>query len=211
MLLSLEKNFIFIHVPKTAGTSVTRALRPWSLKPQRTQWRRLLSHLPVREKPQNAFLRQHDKASWVKHKLPAEIYDRACKFAVVRNPFELAVSTYYFRRDYLSGRRRNRARVLDFKTFLRYLERKNRLVRVDQTSWISDRHGNLIINEVLRFETLTDQFNALVEQLGLPGEVKLPRANVNAPYDYRAVYDDEAESIVRRLYFRDFERFSYEF
>jgi hypothetical protein len=211
MLLSLEKNFLFIHIPKTAGSSVTRALAPWCVKPQRTQWRRLLSHLPVPEKPQNAFLRQHDKASWAKHKLPAEIYDSAYKFAVVRNPFELAVSSYYFRRKHLSGRRRNRARVLDFKTFLRYLERKNRFVRVDQTSWISDRHGNLIIDEVLRFETLAEQFNALVERLGLPGEVKLPRTNVNAPYDYRAVYDDEAKSIVRRLFFRDFERFGYEF
>lgn len=211
MLLSLEKNFIFIHIPKTAGSSVTRALAPWCVKPQRTQWRRLLSHLPVPEKPQNAFLRQHDKASWAKHKLPAEIYDSAYKFAVVRNPFELAVSSYYFRRKHLSGRRRNRARVLDFKTFLRYLERKNRFVRVDQTSWISDRHGNLIIDEVLRFEALAEQFNALVERLGLPGEVKLPRTNVNAPYDYRAVYDDEAKSIVRRLFFRDFERFGYEF
>jgi hypothetical protein len=202
MLLSIEKNFIFIHIPKTAGTSVTRALGPWSLKPQRTQWRRLLSHLPVRETPPNVFLRQHDKASWVKNKLPAEIYDSAYKFAVVRNPFELAVSTYYFRRK--------RARAQDFKTFLRYLERKNRFVRVDQTSWISDRHGNLIIDEILRFETLAEQFNALVERLGLPCEVKLPRANANAPYDYRAVYDDEAKSIVRRLYFRDFERFGYE-
>ncbi|GLS40099.1 hypothetical protein GCM10010869_56960 [Mesorhizobium tianshanense] len=211
MLLSLEKNFLFIHIPKTAGSSVTRALGPWCVKPQRTQWRRLLSHLPVPEKPQNAFLRQHDKASWAKRKLPAEIYDSAYKFAVVRNPFELAVSSYYFRKEHLSGRRRNRARVLDFKTFLRYLERKNRFVRVDQTSWISDRHGNLIIDEVLRFETLAEQFNALVERLGLPGEVKLPRTNVNAPYDYRAVYDDEAKSIVRRLFFRDFERFGYEF
>ncbi|WP_280951090.1 hypothetical protein [Mesorhizobium temperatum] len=41
--------------------------------------------------------------------------------------------------------------------------------------------------------------------------MKLPRANVNAPYDYRAVYGGEAKSIVRRLYSRDFERFGYEF
>ncbi|TIS53042.1 MAG: sulfotransferase family protein [Mesorhizobium sp.] len=211
MLLSLEKNFIFIHVPKTAGTSIVSALMPWCQNPQRTQWRRLLSHLPVPEAPEKALLREHNKAAWLRRKIPGHLYDGAYKFAVVRNPYALAVSTYYQRRDYLSRRRWHRSGVADFSTFLHYLERKNRLARVDQTSWVSDRHGNLIIDEVLRFETLADEFKALVERLGLPGEVRLPRANVNAPYDYRAVYDDETKSMVRRLYARDFDRFGYAF
>jgi hypothetical protein len=108
-----------------------------------------------------------------------------------------------------SRRRHRQAQRWDFKAFLRYLERKNRLARVDQTSWISDRNGKLIIDEVLRFETLAEQFNVLAERLGLPSE--LPRSNVSPPVDYRAVYDDEAKAIVRRLYVRDFERFGYDF
>lgn len=211
MLLSLEKNFIFIHVPKTAGSSITRALRPWCLKPKRTQWRRLLSHLPVRESPEKAVLRQHDKADWVRRKLPDPLYDSAYKFAVVRNPFDLAVSNYHHLRRSTTRHRRHQAQNWDFRTFLRYLERKNRFARVDQTSWISDRRGNLIVDEVLRFETLTDEFNMVVERLGLPGETKLPLTNASAPFDYRTHYDDEARSIVQRLYSRDFERFGYAF
>ncbi|PTE06921.1 sulfotransferase family 2 domain-containing protein [Mesorhizobium helmanticense] len=211
MLLSLEKNFIFIHIPKTAGSSITHALRPWCLKPKRTQWRRLLSHLPVRETPEKAALRQHDKAGWVRRKLPDPLYDGAYKFAVVRNPFDLAVSNYHHLRRSTTRHRRRQAQNWDFKTFLRYLERKNRLSRVDQTSWISDRRGNLIVDEILRFETLTDEFNVVVERLGLPGEIKLPRVNANPPFDYRAHYDDEARSIVQRLYSRDFDRFGYAF
>ena len=209
MLLSLEKNFIFIHIPKTAGSSITRALRPWCLKPKPTQWRRLLSHLPVREAPEKANFNQHDRAAWLRRKLPPQLYDGAYKFAVVRNPFALVVSNYQHLQRKTSRRRRRQAQRWDFKAFLRYLERKNRLARVDQTSWISDGDGKLIIDEVLRFETLAEQFTVLAERLGLPGE--LPRSNVGAPVDYRAVYDDEAKAIVRRLYVRDFERFGYEF
>ena len=209
MLLSLEKNFIFIHIPKTAGTSITRALRPWCLKPKPTPWRRLLSRLPVPEAPEKANFKQHDRAAWLRRKLPPQFYDGAYKFAVVRNPFALVVSNYQHLQRKTSRRRRRQAQRWDFKAFLRYLERKNRLARVDQTSWISDRDGKLIVDEVLRFETLAEQFTVLAGRLGLPGE--LPRSNVGAPVDYRAVYDDEAKAIVRRLYVRDFERFGYEF
>lgn len=209
MLLSLEKNFIFIHIPKTAGTSITRALRPWCLRPKPTPWRRLLSHLPVREAPERANFNQHDRASWLRRKLPPQLYDGAYKFAVVRNPFELVVSNYQHLRRKTSRRRHRQAQRWDFKAFLRYLERKNRLARVDQTSWISDGDGKLIVDEILRFETLAEQFNVLAERLGLPAE--LPRSNVSAPVDYRALYDEEAKAIVRRLYVRDFERFGYEF
>lgn len=209
MLLSLEKNFIFIHIPKTAGTSITRALRPWCLKPKPTRWRRLLSHLPVPEAPEKANFNQHDKAVWLRRKLPVPLYDSAHKFAVVRNPFELVVSNYQHLRRKTSRRRHRQAQRWDFKAFLGYLERKNRLARVDQTSWISDRDGKLIVDEVLRFERLAEQFNVLAERLGLPGE--LPRSNVSEPVDYRTVYDEETKAIVRRLYVRDFERFGYEF
>lgn len=55
MLLSLEKNFIFIHIPKTAGDLDHACAQ--TMEPKRTQWRRILSHLPVRETPERAALR----------------------------------------------------------------------------------------------------------------------------------------------------------
>ena len=86
MLLSLEKKFIFIHIPKTAGSSITRALRPVDLNRSGRSGGALLSHLPVPEAPEKANLSQHDKAAWLRRKLPGPLYDSAYKFAVVRNP-----------------------------------------------------------------------------------------------------------------------------
>lgn len=211
MLLSIEKNFIFIHIPKTAGSSMTRALAPWCVRPERTQWRRLLSHLPVPEAPARANLRQHDKATWLKRKLPGHLYDGAYKFAVARNPFDLTASNYHHLRRQPRRRRHRQSQDWDFKAFLHYLERKNRLTRIDQMSWITDRRGRLIVDEVLRFETLADEFSTLAKRLGLPDDLALPRANANAPHDYRAVYDEESKAIVARLYARDIAHFGYDF
>lgn len=211
MLLSLEKNFIFIHIPKTAGSSVGRALQPWCVRPRKSQWRRLLSHLPVPEAAEKAVLRQHDTAAWVRLKLPADLYERAYKFAVVRNPFDLAVSNFHHLRRSTTRHHRREAQHWDLKAFLRYLEGKDGIRRVDQTNWITDRAGRVIIDEVLRYEALDEQFEALVRRLGLPAGLKLARVNVTVHDDYRSYYDDEARAIVQRLYARDIERFGYAF
>ena len=67
---SNDNRCIFIHIPKTAGSSVGRALQPWCIRPRKSQWRRLLSHLPVPEAAEKAVLRQHDTAAWVRLKWP---------------------------------------------------------------------------------------------------------------------------------------------
>lgn len=211
MLLSLKKKFIFIHIPKTAGTSIMVALRPWSLpQTKKTQWRRLLSHLPVPEQVDKAFLRQHIKAARLRQKLPAEVYDGLYKFAVVRNPFDLVVSTYHFRRKNPTTRRHEQVLGWDFPTFVRYLEHRARLIRIDQTSWVTDRRGELIVDEIVRFEQLADGFNALMEKLDIP-DVKLPRVNTTVHDKYGAYYDDASKAIVQRIYARDFERWGYSF
>jgi hypothetical protein len=142
MLLSLEKNFIFIHIPKTAGTSITRVLRPWCLTPKPTPWRRSLSRLPVLEAPEKVNFKQHDKAAWLRRKLPTQFYDSAYKFAVVRNPFELVVSNYQHLRRKTSRRRHRQAQRWDFKAFLRYLERKNRARRSDELDFGQGRKAH---------------------------------------------------------------------
>lgn len=211
MLLSLQKKFIFIHIPKTAGTSIMLALRPWSLpQAKKSQWRRLLSHLPVKEAVDKAFFRQHVKAARLRQKLPDGIYDSAYKFAVVRNPFDLVVSTYHFRRKVPTTRRHQQVLNWDFPTFVRYLEHRARLQRIDQTSWLTDRSGELIVDEVLRFESLADGFNQLMAKLDIP-DAMLPKVNTTVHDTYSAYYDDASKAIVQRIYARDFERWGYSF
>ena len=60
MILSQSHKFLFVHVPKTAGTALTAALSPFGVTGTRHLWRRLLRRLPVTESPDHAYLRKHE-------------------------------------------------------------------------------------------------------------------------------------------------------
>ena len=62
MLLSHSHRFIFVHIQKTAGQSLKRALEPYCNRLPRTGLRRLLSHLPVQESPASVSFRVHATA-----------------------------------------------------------------------------------------------------------------------------------------------------
>lgn len=208
MLLSVEKKFIFIHIPKTAGSSLKRALAPYALNPQRSQYRRLLSHLPVPENPGRAWLRQHDKASWIRLKLPRSVFDGYHKFAVVRNPYDYAVSYYAYVRSN-DHSRANRHAQGSFLDFLTYLRRKDAISGITQSSWITDSKGKVIIDQILRFETIEADFETLSQRLGL--DAALPHINKSDRSDYREMYGTAERDIADRLFARDLKLLGYDF
>ena len=209
MLLSIEKKFIFIHIPKTAGSSVTEVLSPYALNPVKSQYRRLLSHLPVPENPERAWFRIHDKAYWIRLKLPRAMFEGFHTFAAVRNPYDYAVSYYAFQRGNPRSRRFREAQNTSFLEFLTYMEKKDRLSGISQTSWITDLRGRIIIDELLRFETIERDFAGLAARLGL--ETSLPHVNKSDRGDYREMYGTAERDIADRLFARDLELLGYDF
>ena len=211
MLLSTEKRFIFIHIPKSAGSSITYALTPYSLSPEKSQFRRLLSHLPVSENPEKAWLRAHDKASWLRLKLPPEIYNSYCKFAVVRNPFDYAVSYYFSVRKNPKSNRHASANRQSFSEFLRSIGRKNNFTGITQSSWVTDRSGQIIIDRVLRFEHFDNDVAELFADLGIDRATAIPYVNTTKHEPYRYYYSDADRKFAERLFARDLELFGYSF
>lgn len=211
MLLSTQKNFIFVHIPKTAGQSITRALKPYAVEPKKTQFRRLLSHLPVPEHPERAWLRVHDKATWIRRKLPREQFDAFHKFAVVRNPYDYAVSYYLYLRRNTTSRRHKDAQNWSFLDFLNYMEAKNRVSGITQASWTTDASGTLLVDQLLRFEQLHEEFPQLLKRLGIDDPVTLPHVNKTERGGYQEMYGDRERAIADRLFRRDLEAHGYEF
>lgn len=207
MLLSLEKRFLFVHVPKAAGSSITAALRPYSLPANRTLPRRMSSHFPFAEDARSVYLRTHDTALHAKKKLGVKVFGSLLKFAVVRDPYTHAASLYSYRRQDPKHRHHTQISSMTFVEFLEHMEAAIR--KFDQSMFLVDRSGAIIVDRILKFENLTQDFGKICSDLDIP-EIELPFSNVTKKMNSDTFLCDRSRALIERIYKRDFTNFDYE-
>lgn len=210
MLISNSHRFIFVHIPKTAGMSVRHALAPYSNGAERKGLRRLLANLPIPENPRKVAFPLHVTARWARMKLPTAVFDGYLKFAITRNPYDRAVSYVEFLRQTPHLRRHDQYANASFVDALDMLGERRR--KETQADMVIDRHGRLLIDRVLRLETLDTDFARLRDELGLPPILSLPRHNTTDRRRYLDYYehDRKARDKVIELFSDDFEIFGYD-
>lgn len=207
VLFSERYQFLFVHIPKTAGTAIRRALEPYSTLNSRSGLAKQLSRLPVRQSAEAVSFRLHVTARWARRKLPREQFEAWCKFAVVRNPFDRAVSHYHWQSQDRGQRYFARTQGMSFKHFLDDMRRRQVWHDHSQARYICDEAGVMLIDRMLRFEALTLQFNALMSEIGVAATLAVHNASRHDPYE--AYYDEEARQMVVDLFARDFELLGY--
>lgn len=217
MILSRRHGFLFVHIPKTAGTAMHVALSAHADPPIRTGLRRLSRHLPLVEAAGQAHFRIHDTAAFIRAKLSPPVWDGFLSFAVVRNPYDHAVSHYEYMKQFRTRRVAERVGAMDFAAFLAWrvrpkLDRRVFLTLPSQSHFVTDGAGRLLVNRILHFETLADDAAALFAELGLP-DPQLQRLNPTRSRaegrSFADYYDDRTKAMVEALYGADFERFGY--
>jgi hypothetical protein len=217
MLLSVRYNFLFVHIAKTGGTSVRAAL-------QGLRWRdpyywpmylcSRLSHLTGHRI--GTKLPRHAKAVLARESLPREFFDGLFKFAFVRNPWDLQVSSFHHirreRPQFLGGHE-------DFAGFLRWKLDPERPYQfhVDtsielQTDYLIDLRGDIVVDFIGRYERLHEDFDEACRRIGLAG-VTLPhrRRAADRERDYRGYYDEATAALVADHFARDIELLGYRF
>ena len=163
----------FIHIPKTAGVSICKAIG-----------------------------QQHG------HR-PRPIKPGAFVFSCVRNPYDRAVSLYYFLRDKAPNYRE--AFLIDGETVNTFWQERIHVIRQHrftqpQAKWLD----GIKVDRLLRFENLAGEWQKMRDEFELP---ELESENVN---EFRPAiqWQDElsAESIAKigELYAEDFEHLNYE-
>lgn len=231
MPVSRALSCAFIHVRKTAGTSIVRALEAadprldfndvglWDIlcahPARRSLLRRLRGFYLIGSA--NNYPQWHLPAVVVRELIGRRAWDGLFRFAFVRNPWDLVVSAYHFEKHYVGQRHvasaePDRAEAVrrspDFERFVRIYPL---LEPADMTSMIVDDNDRSMVDFVGRFENLESDFAAICERLGLRGTV-LPHENRSqGRRAYREYYTAETRDVVARYFERDIKRFGYAF
>jgi len=147
--------------------------------------------------------------------LPREIFQQLFKFAFVRNPWDLQVSSYHHIR-------RERPHLLagydDFESFLRYKLDPARAYQyhIDtsialQSEYLVDLRGNVIIDYIGRFENLERDFREACKRIGIKSPHLVHRRKAAKRVDYRNYYNDETAELIAEHFKRDIDLFDYKF
>lgn len=164
MLLSNKYQFLFVHIAKTGGTSVRAALSPLRWRdplyyPQFICSR--LSHLSGHRLASK--LPRHAKIIAAMEMLPKPYFEQLFKFAFVRNPWDLQVSSYHHIRRERPHLIEN---IKDFPAFIRMKLDKDRPYQyhIDtsielQSDYLIDLHGNIVADFIGHYETLQQDYD----------------------------------------------------
>ncbi len=207
---------IFVHIPRTGGTSLEDML--WPDKESRTEadlWMGFVD--PYRNRYQTGGL-QHLLGSQIRDVVGPETFSRYFKFALVRNPWDKAVSQYFYMKkrrdlmDYIGMEEGD-----DFRRYLSLIISKKHVQWEDQYKFIYDNDGHLLVDFVGRFENyradVTEILNRLkirTRLLGMPLR-KLLHINKTSRSHYSEYYDSESRQFISNFYQKDIELFGYRF
>lgn len=205
MLRSTSKKFIFVHIPKTAGSSVKDSLIPYSdnklFKYVATPFRKI--GCPINFGPEP--LEAHATAQDILNLLGNEFYDYY-KFAFVRHPYQYIASTYSFIKAY--PRHARHSIVRKYKCF-------DEFVDVDiqggfhrtQSEFVYSKDNFLLVNFIGKFENLSADHAHICNHLKIP--VSLPYINKSSLPACSIPLSLNSKNILQCFYEKDFINFSY--
>ena len=209
MLISDDHQFIFVHIPKTAGSSITEVLTPVSQCGSKFWLTRWLLRAGVRSNLvaplKYRTYRPHTTARKLQWYLPRRQFQQYYKFAFVRNPWDWLVSYYHFVMQQPSHRRYRHLKSLG--SFERFLEYECSQKTFLQKNFVTDSQGRLLVDFVGRFENLMEDFAFVCNKVNITGSLR--KRNRSQHRDYRSYYSDRAIELVAQGYAEDIELFGY--
>lgn len=182
------QNFIFIHINKTAGSSVQKALG-----------------IPHEHKTALEKIAELGESAW----------KRKFKFCIVRNPWDKVVSHYHFRVQ--TDQTGLKSSGIDFKTWVDLTYRQKNTQFYDkpkmfmpQFNWISNEEGELLVDYVAHFEDLENDLQQICKKIGRPS-ISLPHEKKSNRGCYKEYYDEKTAETVEKWFARDIHQFNYRF
>lgn len=173
-MISRSHKTVFVHVPKTAGQSVEQAFLDDVGLDWKTRAPLLLrpNNDPSKGPPRLAHLTA-DQYVALGYMAPAE-WEEFYRFAVVRNPFSRAVSLYRHLGPNILFH--DWVKTWLTETLAAEPGAPARWFVRSQVEFLCDARGKILVNDVLRFETVASDFVRAANAAGLKSHL-LPRRN----------------------------------
>ena len=199
-MISFQKRFLFVHIPKTAGNSIQTILRDYSedeivaLRAGQDGIERFGLRNP------NYKIKKHSTLAEYRATLGEARFRGLYKFTCVRNPWDRMVSFYFGTKQFVEtcDRKEFRKLILKALSVADYL-------RLDEGK---DPFGN--VDYILRFENLADDFQSVCATLGIPA-TPLPKYNRSNREHYSKYYDNDLRELIRKRFTSEIDRFGYAF
>ncbi len=189
---------IFVHIPKTAGTSVLSAL---GVPPV------FDTHAPSR-----AYARAYP-----------DLYRTAYKFAFVRNPWDRFASSFHFMKHGTEWDMQQEwaRRHIGDQSFAEFTYRlRNPMFRATvlaerffwpQMFWLTGNGHSPGIDETFRFEDIDAATRKLCDRFGITPPTTTPHLRKVEKADFRELYDGPMIDIVAKIYRQDIAALDYRF
>ncbi|WP_058244992.1 sulfotransferase family 2 domain-containing protein [Thalassovita autumnalis] len=214
MFISHGRQYIFIHIPKTGGTSMALALEDRAKKddvligdtPKAAKRRRRFSGVETRGR-----LWKHSTLADIEGLVGPDEVERYFTFTMVRNPWDRMVSYYHWlQRQTFDHPAIQLARSEEFSGFLSHPMTWQAQKQAPARHYMTDARGNEVCDQYVRLEHLEEDLPEVEAHLGFT--IDLPRANASSRAgDYRRYYSDTDAAFLAEICAEDIDRFGYRF
>lgn len=214
MIISRGRSYVFVHIPKTGGTSMALALEDRAMKddlmlgdtPKAAKRRRRLKDAQAAGR-----LWKHSTLADIDGLIGPEELAGMFTFTLVRNPWDRTVSYYHWlRRQGFDHAAVHLARSTDFAGFLSDPAMQASLLGWPASRYMRDVTGAERCSAFIRLEHLEEDASPLWDHLGF--RLTLPHVNLSERAStYHDAYTPELQEIVARCCAEDIARFGYTF
>lgn len=243
MIISHSRKFIFIKPRKVAGTSVEVALAQYCGSEDVITENVSSSEIDAtttqdfRRNDEGFF--NHMRSKRIKKKIGEKIWNSYYKISIVRNPWDMLVSRYFWNKKNATPRKsvsEVSAEILQHPTQAHlygklFFALKRTLLHEDispddsfdtflkklphnasNTSYYFDASGKPYCDFVIRYEHLQEDFDRVCEYLGLPHtEIPQLKTKVRSSRDYTSFYTPETRAWVEKKFAQEIKAFGYRF
>lgn len=201
-MISHKYKCIFIHIPRTAGSSIEKMICG-------DDWWKI-------EKSTKHLLASQSKQIY------KDYWNDYFKFSIVRNPWDRMVSCLRFK-NYFKLSLNNS--IIDISGYKKLYSYKNKIVEFDhrfhkKENVVRKKHGlntvyNNIIDEeidwILKFENLYDEVEELKKILDIKQDFNFLLNKSKNRKNYKDYYNEKSKNEVEKIFLKDIEKHRYNF